>query len=174
MNYSNNMEGYKTTKIPMNKKIKILIATVLLFTVTLVHAQKINHQGKVYEVKKDRIFLKGKDISQTLSATEASAIKDALRHKVTLEKVQAEKKKIEKKLKAAEKEQRKTAIQAKKRAKTQAKLAKHQDKLRKETKKFETLKDKGRLSPIDEKKWLKKLDKYKVRVQKAEKKARKY
>lgn len=158
----------------MIKTIKILLSTVLLFTVTIVHAQKINHQGKIYDVKKDRIFLKGKDVSQTLTATEATAIKDALKHKAALEKVEKEKKIIEKKLKSAEKEQRKTAIQTKKREKAQANLAKNQDRLRKETKKFETLRDRGRLSPIEEEKWLKKLDKYKVRVEKAKKKARKY
>ena len=158
----------------MNKLFKILISTALLFSVTIVHAQKIDYQGKTYDVKKDRIFLKGKDVSQTLSTTEASAIKDAVKHKAALEKLENEKKLVEKKFKALEKQQKKAAVQAKKRAKAEAKLAKHQDKLRKETKKFESLKDRGRLSPVDEKKWLKKLNKYKVRVEKAENKVRKF
>lgn len=158
----------------MNKRIKIFISTVFLLTVTIVNAQKIDYQGKVYEVKKDRIFLKGKDISQTLSATKTTAIKDALKHKISLEKVEAEKREMEKKLKALEKEQKKAAILAKRKGKAKSNLAKKQDKLTKETNKFEKLKDKGKLSPINEKKWLKKLNKYKVKVERAEKKVRKY
>ena len=148
------------------KHVKLFITLSLLVMVTFVSAQKIEYQGKEYKIKKDLIFLDGVDVTPNLTVSEQTAIKDALKNKVALEKAEKEQKKAEKKQKEAEKAE-------KKREKAESNLEKGQKKLKKDTAKYEKLKVDGKLSPQDEEKWLKKLDKQKENIEKAQKKLRK-
>ena len=155
------------------KHIKLLISMVLLFAVTLVQAQKVEYQGKEYKIKKDLIFLDGVDVTPNLTVSEQTAIKEALKRQVALEKAEKEQKKAEKKQKKAEKKRKKAEKEVKKREKAQSNLEKSQKKYKKDTEKYEKLKTRGKLSPQDEEKWLKKLEKQKEKIEKAEKKVRK-
>ena len=155
------------------KNVKLRVLMLLLFAVGLIHAQKVEYQGKEYKVKKDLIFLDGVDVTPNLTVSEQTAIKDALKRQIDFEKVEKEQKRAEKKQKQAEKKQKKAEKEVKKREKAQRNLEKSQKKLKKDTTKYEKLKANGKLSPEDEGKWLKRLEKLKEKIEKAEKKVRK-
>ena len=162
------------------KTTKFIITICLLFFIISVTAQKVEYQGKEYKIKKDLIFLDGVDVTPNLTVSEQTAIKDSLKRQIALEKAEAEqkkaekeRKKAEKKQKQAEKAQKKAENEVKKREKAQSNLAKSQKKYKRDTEKYENLKTKGKLSPEDEGKWLKKLNKQKENIEKAEKKVRK-
>ena len=155
------------------KHVKLFITLSLLVMVTFVSAQKIEYQGKEYKIKKDLIFLDGVDVTPNLTVSEQTAIKDALKNKVALEKAEKKQKEAEKAEKKAEKKQKKAEKAVKKREKAESNLEKGQKKLKKDTAKYEKLKVDGKLSPQDEEKWLKKLDKQKENIEKAQKKLRK-
>ena len=96
--------------------------TILLAVSSLVSfAQKVENEGKTYEVKKERIFLNGEDVTDTLNVEkrsailkEASSISDRLKAeeiaRKSKEKAERKKakaaKKLEKDVKKAEKEQK--------------------------------------------------------------------
>ncbi len=113
-------------------------------------AQKVEKDGKTYEVKKEKIFLNGEDVTETLNLEEKQAI---LKEAET----------ISEKIKTKEK-----ALKKEKKAKDNYKRA--QDKLAKAQKKYEKLKKKGKLSPVDEEKWLEKIENLTEKVEKAKKK----
>ncbi|WP_296384540.1 hypothetical protein [Winogradskyella sp.] len=121
---------------------------ILLFlTVSLTSfAQKVEKDGKTYEVKKEKVFLDGKDVTETLNLEE----KDAILKQVAT---------ILGKIKMQEKVQ-----------KASEKLEKDKKKAEKARKKYEKLKKKGKLSPEDESKWLEKLEKFTKRLEKAKRK----
>ncbi|WP_157358348.1 hypothetical protein [Winogradskyella sp. J14-2] len=154
--------------------------TLLLFFVFSISgfSQKIEKEGKVYDVKNEKIYLNGKDITQTLHPEHKDAIleqaqainaknkakKDTEKETKKLEK---EKKKAEKGQKKAEKAQKKAEKALKKSEKLQKNYKKAQDHLKKAQKKYEKLKKKGKLSPVDEAKWLDKIEKLTQKVDKA-------
>ena len=173
MNFSRkNHERNNKNRDVVSKNIKLAISMLLLFVIAIVHAQKVEYQGKEYKVKKDLIFLDGIDVTPNLTVSEQTAIKDALKRQMDLEKAEKEQKKAEKKQKQAEKKQKKAEKEVKKREKAQSNLEKAHKKYKKDTEKYEKLKTKGKLSPEDEGKWLKKLEKQKEKIEKAEKKVR--
>ncbi len=51
----------------------IITLLLVVFTVAL-NAQEVLKDGKTYDVKKDKIFLDGKDITETLSIEETGAL----------------------------------------------------------------------------------------------------
>lgn len=153
----------------------------------VLNAQEISFKGATYEVKKGKIFNNGVDVTETLTAEDQEKIKLAVNEKMAdieeaekaekrLEKAEKEQKKAEKEQKRAEKEQKRAEKQqkkAEKELKRQQKAQSNYDKSIKKhkatVKKYEQLKKKGKLSPIDEEKWLDKISKYKEASEKAKK-----
>lgn len=84
-----------------------------------------------------------------------------------LEKAEKERKKAQKAQKKAEKEQKKALKQ---KEKAQSDYNKAVKDLEQAQSKFERLKNKGKLSPNDEAKWLEKIQKLNGKIEKAEKK----
>ncbi|PID69226.1 MAG: hypothetical protein CR989_02895 [Flavobacteriales bacterium] len=150
------------------KKLQFILTLFLLLLSVTVLAQKIEYNGKEYHVKKDKIFLDGVDVTTSLNDAERTAIKTTLAEKLAREKKLKEaeeaQKKAEKKQKKAEKSQKKAEKKLKKRENAQKALEKSQKKHKKDMAKYEKLKRKGKLSPEDEGKWLKKLEKQKEKI----------
>ena len=53
---------------------KLFLAALFIFISGLVSAQKITFAGKEYQIKGDKIFLKGKDVTHTFSISEKEAL----------------------------------------------------------------------------------------------------
>ncbi len=157
----------------VSKTVKLLITMFLLFVLVAVNAQKIEHDGKEYHVKGDKIFLKNINVTVNLTPQQQATIKNKLKNKLAREEriTTAEKatKKAEKKQKKAEKKHKKAEKDLKKRKKAESNLSKSQKKYKNDLKKYEKLKRKGKLSSEDEEKWLKKLEKLEEKIKKNEK-----
>jgi hypothetical protein len=157
------------------KNVKLFIAIVCLFMVALVNAQQIEHEGKEYRVKGEKIFLNDVDVTADLSADEQLVIKNKLKNKIATEKrlKSAEKaqKQAENKQKKAEKKQKQAEKALKRSEKAQKNYENAMEKYSDAQKKYEKLKNKGKLSPVDEEKWLKKLENLKENVEKNRKRA---
>ncbi|MEO1030293.1 MAG: hypothetical protein AAFX55_02755 [Bacteroidota bacterium] len=144
-------------------------------------AQKVEKDGRIYEVKKERIFLNGEDVTDRLNAEkrstilkEATMVSDKMKLEEKARKAERKKekkaKKLEKEVKKAEKEQKRVEKALRKEQKLKGNYKKAQDKLAKAQKKYGKLKKKGKLSPIDESKWLEKIEKLTEKVEKAKRK----
>ncbi|MFC0603198.1 hypothetical protein [Winogradskyella pulchriflava] len=144
-------------------------------------AQKVEKDGKTYEVKKEKIFVDGKEVTETLNNEEKQAIlnkaatisekmKKQEKAEKAAKKLEKEHKKAEKAQKKAEKAQKKAEKELKKREKLQKNYEKAQSSLEKAQSKYEKLKKKGKLSPVDEGKWLEKIEKLTEKAEKAKKK----
>ena len=127
------------------KTIKILITIILLFGVTISQAQKVEYNGVNYVVKKNAIFMDGKDITTSLSPEQQANIKNRLSQQILADKklkeAQKEQKKAEKRQKAAEKRQKKAENEIKKKEKAKKKresLGSVNLRADEETKKYET------------------------------------
>jgi outer membrane biosynthesis protein TonB len=161
-----------------------LLIIVLFFGFGLVlNAQEINFKGENYEVKKGKIFKEGVDVTKTLTAEDQEKIKlafnekkerikDAEKAEKRLEKAEKEQKKAEKERKRAEKKQKQAEKELNKKEKAQSRYDKAIKKHKAAVKKYEQLKKKGKLSPVDEEKWLDKITKYKEASEKAERQLR--
>ena len=158
------------------KNVKLFIAIVCLFMVTILNAQQIEYEGKEYRVKGEKIFLNGVEVTADLSADEQLVIKNKLKKKIALDKKikSAEKaqKQAENKQKKAEKKQKQAEKELKKREKIQKNYKNAQQKYSAAQNKYEKLKNRGKLSPVDETKWLKKLESLKESLDKNEKRLR--
>jgi hypothetical protein len=137
-------------------------------------AQEIDINGTIYTVKKEAIFKNGMDVTETLTLEERKEIKANLEEKIRQEKAKEE---TEKKIEKAEKEQKRAENKQKKAEKALKKREKEHSNFEKSVKKhedaiskYEKLKRKGKLSPEDEGKWLKKIDKLKEANEKAQRK----
>jgi len=158
------------------------IIILLAFTFSIsINAQEVVKDGKTYEVKKEKIFLDGKEVTETLSIedkTEIMKLASRISEKMKLQekaekeakKLEKETKKAEKAQKKAEKEQKRAEKALKKKEKAQSKFEKAGKKYKAAQKKYEKLKKKGKLSPQDEVKWLEKLEKLKENLDKAKRK----
>lgn len=155
------------------KTLKLFITMFLLFIFVAVSAQKIEHEGKEYLVKGDKIFLNDIDVTTNLTTQQQATIKNKLKNRLVREEriSTAEKatKKAEKKQKKAEKKQKKAEKDLKKKKKAESSLSKSQKKYKNDLKKYEKLKRKGKLSSEDEEKWLKKLEKLQEKIKKNKK-----
>ena len=162
----------------------IVILFLMVFSFTL-NAQQVEKDGKVYEVKNEKIFLDGKEVTGTLDLDEKDSIfkqaastsekmklkeKEAQKAEKEAKKLKKEKKKAEKAQKKAEKEAKKAEKALKKKQKAQKRFEKANKKLDSAQKKYDKLKRKGKLSPKDEAKWLEKLEHLREDISKAKKK----
>ncbi|MCF6296383.1 MAG: hypothetical protein L3J08_00095 [Flavobacteriaceae bacterium] len=156
------------------KNLKCLVLTFCLFISVLIHAQEIEPKEGQYTIKDDKVFLNDEDVTTSLTTKQLADIKSKLKNEVAreekIEKAKKEAKKAEKKQKKAEKKQKKAEKALKKRQKAESNLAKSQKKYSKSFNKYEKLRDKGKLSPKDEIKWLDKLEGIKKKVEKNKKK----
>ncbi|MEZ4840153.1 MAG: hypothetical protein R2821_01180 [Flavobacteriaceae bacterium] len=156
------------------KKTKFLLLLFVLFFVSVAHAQKVEHEGKEYKVKGSKILLNDEDVTTQLTEEQQKEIKRKLKEKLDKEekikKAEKAQKKSEKKQKAAEKQQKKAEKEVKKHAKAQDNFSDAKKKYDKEFKKYQKLKSKGKLSPEDEVKWLKKLEGLQKKIDKTERK----
>ncbi|NNC49977.1 MAG: hypothetical protein HKO01_05520 [Flaviramulus sp.] len=147
----------------------------------LASAQEVNFNGETYEIKKDQIFKNSINVTETLTTEEKQQIRNALDNKMAqikeseerakrLEKAEKEQKKAEKQQKVAEKKQKKAEKELKQNEKAQSNfdkaVKKHEDAIQK----YEKLKNKGKLSPIAEEKWLSKIAQYNKAKVKSKKK----
>jgi glycyl-tRNA synthetase alpha subunit len=148
------------------KKIQFLSTLLLLFLVSISYAQDVVYKDKTYTVKGKSIYLAKKEVTTTLSEEMKQDIfafrKINEAKELEVEKAENEKKLAEKKMKKAEKA-------LKNKVKAQKKLKKANSKLKAAIKKHQTLKKKGDISPNDEKKWLRKIEKLKKKITKSEK-----
>lgn len=161
--------------------MRFLLLLLFIGLGNVLNAQDINLNGVNYEIKNDRVFKAGVDITDTLSADEKQDILQAFDKKMTqieaseatkkrIEKAEKEQEKAEKDQKKAEKKQKRAEKELKKRKKAQSNFDKTTKKHKAAISKYEKLKKRGKLSPQDEAKWLEKIDKYKVASEKAKKK----
>ncbi|XMO88408.1 hypothetical protein AAFN75_08935 [Algibacter sp. AS12] len=161
--------------------MKYLLIVLFLGLGFVVNAQDVNFNGEPYEIKKDKIFKAGVDVTETLSEEDKAGvlaafnskmaqIKNAEETKKRVEKAEKEQEKAEKEQKQAEKKQKKAEKELKKSQKAQSKYDKAAKKHKDALSKYEKLKSKGKLSPVDEEKWLDKIEKYKEASAKAKKK----
>ena len=153
--------------------MKLFLSLILLALTLSIQAQDITYNGAVYKVKKDAILKEGADVTSTLSIDDQTNIKNAFAKQIALDKerVEAEKaiKKAEKEQKKAEKKQKQAEKELKAKQKAQSKFEKSGKEYNNAMEKFEKLKKKGKLSPNDEAKWLKKVDDLKEDLEKAKK-----
>ena len=161
--------------------MKYLILLLLVGFGYTVGAQEVNFNGKTYKIKKEQVFKDGIDVTETLTIEEKQQIRAAFDKKMAqikeseevakrLEKAEKEQKKAEKERKKVEKEQKKLEKALKKKEKAQSNFEKAVKKHEDAIKKYEKLKTKGKLSPVDEEKWLKKIDGLKDDIDKTKRK----
>lgn len=137
-----------------------------------VNAQTVTKDGKAYEVKGKSIFHEGVDVTADLLSDEKSYIFKTHKDFVKAEKkAEKERKKIEKEAKKAEKERKKAEKELKRRNKAIDNLNKKTRKFDQNQDKYNRLKNRGDLSPNEDAKWMKKLNKLKHDVEKARRKA---
>jgi chromosome segregation ATPase len=135
----------------------------------------ITADGSVYQVKGNKIMNAGTDVSETLSEDQKASIKTLVAEqkeaKATAEKLQEELEEKQDRLNDAIKEAQKKqealiekqeALDEKLEAKEEATadFLKAKKRLADKTKKYQRLKDKGKLSPRDDEKWQEKLKDY--------------
>lgn len=160
------------------KKIVVLLAIAVL-TACGSSKKVITESGEVYEIKGDKFFNKGTNVTELLADEQKEALKTILQARLEAEQLTDEKKKaletenerlekaqekMENAIKEAEKkqdklEEKQKEIEAKQDKKEDAREAFFKAKKRfdKKQEKFKKLKAKGKLSPLDEEKWKKNL-----------------
>nr|WP_321232539.1 hypothetical protein [uncultured Psychroserpens sp.] len=164
----------------------IIIIFLMAFSFTM-NAQQVEKDGKTYEVKKEKIFLDGKEITETLSLEEKALIlkeaatisgkmkikekaeKEAKKAQKASEKLEKDNKRAEKAQKRAERDAKKAEKALKKKQKAQNRYEKANKRLKVAQKKYDKLKKKGKLSPNDELKWIDKLEGMREDIAKAKK-----
>ncbi|WP_353777452.1 hypothetical protein [Winogradskyella sp. 3972H.M.0a.05] len=148
----------------------------LCFGLTL-NAQEDIKSTNQYQVKKGRIYLDDKDVTETFTVEQRKVIIERLKkasEEAKTEKVQKKKEKALRKAEKAEKKAKKAAKKAERALRKKEKAQKGFDKatkaLNKANRKYEKLKSKGKLSPEDERKMLEKIEKLTQRQAKAKRK----
>ena len=161
--------------------MKTLLTILFLSFGLMLSAQQIEKDGKQYEVKDGKIYLEGKDVTETFTVEqrkvfleEAAKIATTMKLKsveaASQKKAEKEINKAEKAQKKAEKQMKKAEKALKKQEKAQKNFDKATSKLEKTQKKYKKQKRKGKLSPADEKELLEKIEKLGEKVEKAKRK----
>lgn len=150
--------------------MKTLITILFLGIGFLVNAQKVTSNGVTYKVKGEVILKDNVYVSNTLTKEQQAEIRTALARKLKTEEDTKKALQLEKAQKQAEKKQKKAEKELKQKQKVQNDFEKTSKKHLQALEKYNKLKNKGSLSPADESKWLKKIEKLKTAHQKAESK----
>lgn len=167
--------------------MKLLTVFVLFFGFAIAsQAQDVNFNGNTYTIKGKKILMEGADVTTVLSAENQAGVWQAFKEQEALLKAQEQAIKAEKELEKAEKAAAKEAKKLEKERKAIEKEKKRVEKFLKAkekaqsnfedatknynngVEKYEKLKNKGKLSPNDEAKWLKKINKLQENLQKAQ------
>lgn len=127
------------------------------------NAQHVIHDGTAYEVKGRSIFSNGENVTDALHVDEKNTIFRTHKSQVRADK------RAEKAKKKQEKAHKKAAKDLKRKQKAQDRYLKATKKLQRNQAQYDRLKERGKLSPNAEDKWLKKLDRYKKNVEKRRK-----
>jgi DNA repair exonuclease SbcCD ATPase subunit len=148
-------------------------------------SEQVIYDGSVYEIKGDKIYKRGEKVNESLSDELKTNIRQTLDARLALEKeIEAKKEALEAEQKAQEKALKEAENALKKAEQAQKALEKaleKKEKLREafidanskykdQKDKYERLHDAGKLSPNDEEKWAKRLDKLKSKMEEAERK----
>ncbi len=170
------------------KTIKVIITTLLIVFSLSLSGQTIKYNDASYEVKKGTFFKEGVDVTQTLTEEDklkileavdkkkeemqAAKIKEKQEKAVEKQQKQEEKaqKQAEKKRQQAEKEKKKAEKALAKREKLKSNYENAEKKHKQAIAKYEKLSEKGKLSPVDKDKWANKIDKLKLKLEKAKSK----
>ncbi|MBJ7880050.1 hypothetical protein [Gelidibacter salicanalis] len=153
--------------------MKIWILVLFLSLGTFVNAQEVISNGKAYEVKGKAVFKDGIDITATLAPAEKDAIFKTLRNQAKeIKDAENVRKKLENAAKKSDKAQKKAVKDLKRKQIAQSKFEKAAKRLEQNQEKYEKLKMRGKLSPNDEAKWLRNLERYKKDLDKATKNLR--
>jgi hypothetical protein len=161
--HSPNLQRYFGTKKLKNNVMRIWIFIFFMSLGIIANAQHVVSEGVAYEVKGKSIFKEGIDITHSLDKTQKDRILKTHRTKIRSEK------RAERARKKQEKARKKAAKDLKRKQKAQNRYLKATKKLEQNELKYNRLKERGRLSPKDEEKWLKKLDRFKKDVEKRRK-----
>ncbi len=165
-------------------KLKRIIPFLIAATVMSCGSSErvIMADGSVYTLKKNSYYKKGKDVTETLTREQKDAIKETRDKRLEVErlaqqeqgKLKEEQENIEKALKEAREKQKEIEsnqdeltdiIEA--REKAREAVLKAKDKSLKQQQRYQKLKEKGKLSPLDEEKWLNKLQGLEEKVKQA-------
>ena len=82
------VKHYKTNSpkySEVNKTVKLFIMLFFLFLVVVTNAQKIEHEGKEYHIKGDKIFLNDLDVTANLTIQQLADIRNKLKNKLARE-----------------------------------------------------------------------------------------
>ncbi len=79
------IKHHKTNRSFVNKTVKLFIPLFFLFLVVVINAQKIEHEGKEYHIKGDKIFLNDLDVTTNLTAQQLADIRNKLKNKLARE-----------------------------------------------------------------------------------------
>ena len=146
-------------------------------------SEQVIYDGSVYGIKGDKIYKRGEKVNESLSDELKTNIRQTLDARLALEKeieakkeaLEAEQKAQEKALKDAENalkkaEQEQKALEkaAEKKEKLREAFIDANSKYKDQKDKYQKLHDAGKLSPNDEEKWAKRLDKLKSKMEEAE------
>ncbi|WP_308991442.1 hypothetical protein QLS71_005345 [Mariniflexile litorale] len=154
--------------------MKLLTVLLYLGLVVSAQAQEVSFNGITYKIKGKTILLDKADVTTTLSVKDQKGVWEAFNKQKALdeERMEASKalKKAEKEQKKAEKKQKKAEKELKAKEKVRSKFEDVSEDYEDAVAKFEKLKKKGKLSPNDETKWLKKIQNLKDDVDKTKRK----
>lgn len=163
--------------------MKILMTLLFLGLSFTIQAQEVISNGTAYDIKGDKIYKRGEKVNESLSDELKTNIRQTLDARLALEKeieakkeaLEAEQKAQEKALKDAENalkkaEQEQKALEkaAEKKEKLREAFIDANSKYKDQKDKYQKLHDAGKLSPNDEEKWAKRLDKLKSKMEEAE------
>ena len=159
------------------KLLKIYTTIICLVIAGFVHSQEVVYKNATYTVKKGLIYKGGYDVTNSLSLEDQNQIRSEFNKAVKqkevekrLEKQEKEYKKAEKKQRSAEKKLKRVEKELQRKLKAEKAVEKAQSNLEDAQNKYEKLSKKGKLSPIDDAKWVEKIKKLNDRLDSAKKK----
>ena len=162
--------------------MKLFVVVVVFLGFALgAQAQEVTYGGVTYKVKGKTILRDKENVTNSLSIEDQTEIRAALERQKAMQKerelaekqikkIEKDQKEAEKRIKQAEKRQKAAEKELKEKEKAQSKFENATKDYNKAIDKYERLRDKGKLSPNDEEKWLKKIDDLKEDIEKARRK----
>jgi len=164
----------------------IQLTLIFLFISVFSQAQKVVTNGVVYEVKNNTIYKGETNVTDTLSKEQQKNIfhlanqinkakKEALEAEKDMERKREELEENRDELEKSVSKNKKKEIKAREKAlklekKAHKRFLKLDKKYQKAQKKYTRLLKKGKLSPVDEENWLKKLEKMQKKLERAKEK----
>ncbi|RSK41762.1 hypothetical protein [Mangrovimonas spongiae] len=143
----------------MKKLLSVVFLMFLILSCGTTH-KVIMDNHEVYEVKGDKIFKDGTEVTETLKKDRRDAILDTLEERLEKqEELEEQQEALEKAQKEAEEQQKEIEKELKEKEDAREAFFDAKEKLKDQKNKYERLHKNGKLSPNDEEKWAKKLKK---------------